>query len=187
MGTPARPGRRRSLSILPCALVLAFLTGCSSGPGRSTSAAAAFSVADGYLAAGETVSPFDDVPAITNLDPALRSAVQQAAQDAKARVDMRISSGWRSERLQRALLEQATTASGNAEDARRFVRGPETSSHVTGRAVDVLPTRADDWLIQHGSDYGLCQSYSNEMWHFELTVTPGGTCPAPAADAEADG
>ncbi|HEY4418361.1 MAG TPA: M15 family metallopeptidase [Pseudonocardia sp.] len=188
MGTPARPGRRRSLSFLPCALVLAFLTGCSSGPGGSTSDGAAFSVADGYLAIGETVSPFDDVPAISNLDPALRSAVQQAAQDATARdVDMRISSGWRSERLQRALLEQATTTRGNADEARRFVRSPETSSHVTGHAVDVLRTRADDWLIQHGSDYGLCQSYSNEMWHFELTVAPGGTCPAQAADAEAGG
>ena len=167
--------------------MLAFLAGCSSGPGGSTSEGAAFSVADGYLAAGETVSPFDDVPAITNLDPALRFAVQRAAQDAKAHVDMRISSGWRSERLQRALLEQAITASGTADDARRFVRNPETSSHVTGRAVDVLPTRADDWLIQHSSEYGLCQSYSNEMWHFELTVAPGGTCPAPAADAEAAG
>jgi zinc D-Ala-D-Ala carboxypeptidase len=49
--------------------------------------------------------------------------------------------------------------------------------------VDVLPTRADDWLIQHGDAYGLCQSYANEMWHFELSVAPGGTCPAPASDA----
>jgi hypothetical protein len=188
VGTPARSARRRSLSILPCAFVLAFLAGCSAGPGGNTSDGAAFSVADGYLATGETVSPFDDVPAITNLDPALRSAVQQAAQDATARnVDMRISSGWRSDRLQRALLEQATSARGNADDARRFVRSPETSSHVTGRAVDVLPTRADHWLVQHCSDYGLCQTYGNEMWHFELTVAPGAMCPTPAADAEAAG
>ena len=39
------------------------------------------------------------------------------------------------------------------------------------------PTAADDWLIRKGNRFGLCQTLSNEMWHFELVTTPGGTCP----------
>jgi len=43
--------------------------------------------------------------------------------------------------------------------------------------VDIGPTAADDWLIQHGADYGLCQTFANEIWHFELATVPGGRCP----------
>jgi hypothetical protein len=184
---------RRPLAVLPVALVIVCLAaGCSAKVDGSASADAgaesAFSAADGHIPQGETVSPFADVPAIMNLDPALRAAVQQATEDAAARsVEIRISSGWRSERYQNFLLQQAAGRYGGEEEARRFVRTAETSSHVTGRAVDVLPTRADDWLIQHGDTYGLCQSYANEMWHFELSVAPGGTCPPPASDADAAG
>ncbi|WP_433557969.1 M15 family metallopeptidase [Pseudonocardia xinjiangensis] len=186
---PAR--RRRPFTVLPAALVIVCLAaGCTAKVDGTATAGAgadsAFSAADGLIPQGETVSPFADVPAIANLDPALRAAVQQAAGDAAAKnVEMRISSGWRSERYQNFLLQQATSRYGGEDEARRFVRTAETSSHVTGHAVDVLPTRADDWLIQHGAAYGLCQSYANEMWHFELSVAPGGTCPAPASDADA--
>nr|RZI36672.1 hypothetical protein BJQ95_00888 [Cryobacterium sp. SO1] len=38
-------------------------------------------------------------------------------------------------------------------------------------------TDADSWLSQHGADYGLCQIYANEMWHFEFATEPGGDCP----------
>lgn len=60
---------------------------------------------------------------------------------------------------------------------------PQKSTHVSGKAVDIGPTDADDWLIRNGSDYGLCQVYNNEMWHFELLTRPGGTCPAPLSNA----
>ena len=62
---------------------------------------------------------------------------------------------------------------------------PDESAHVTGDAVDVGPTDAMYWLARHGSDHGLCQTYANEIWHFELAVEPGGRCPAPAADPTA--
>ena len=54
-------------------------------------------------------------------------------------------------------------------------RGRSVPSGCTRRACPSMsvdrpstsePTDADDWLIQHGSDYGLCQTYANEMWHF---------------------
>lgn len=145
------------------------------------------SAEDGFIPDGESLSPFDDeAPAIANLDPDLRDAVQQAATD--ARVDgirLEINSGWRSETYQQALLDDAIVTYGSEEEARKWVDTPKRSSHVTGMAVDIGPTDADYWMIEHGSDYGLCQTYANEIWHFELMTTPGGTCPAPVEDAAA--
>jgi len=63
------------------------------------------------------------------------------------------------------------------------VTTPERSKHVSGEAIDIWPTDADDWLIRNGDDYGICQTYSNEMWHFELATEPGGECPVPLDDA----
>jgi hypothetical protein len=44
----------------------------------------------------------------------------------------------------------------------------ETSAHVSGDAVDIGPFDAAAWLSEHGAEYGLCQIYSNEPWHYEL-------------------
>ena len=60
---------------------------------------------------------------------------------------------------------------------------PDKTTHVTGDAVDIGYTDADYWLMQYGNEYGLCQSYANEIWHFELAVEPGEACPAPLTDA----
>ncbi|GAB2495699.1 M15 family metallopeptidase [Promicromonospora xylanilytica] len=120
----------------------------------------------------------DDLPAITGLDPALADAVRQAAADAAADdIDFWITSGWRSPAYQQRLLDQAVRKHGGLEEARKVVATPETSAHVSGEAVDIGPTEGDYWLIEHGTDYGLCQVYSNEIWHFELLTEPGGTCP----------
>jgi hypothetical protein len=83
---------------------------------------------DGYIPEGQSISPFDSAnPAISNLDPDLRSAMQHAAEDA----------------------------------------------------------RRDGINFRVNSDYGLCQTYANEMWHFELSTTAGGTCSAMITDASA--
>ena len=141
-------------------------------------------VDDGYIGVGDSVSPFDDVPAITNLDPALRDAMQAAATDA---IDdgfvFVVTSGWRSAAYQSYLLQHAIAEYGSEAEARKWVSTPELSAHVTGNAVDIGYTDANSWLSQHGSDYGLCQTYSNEMWHFELSVEPGGQCPEQLPDA----
>jgi hypothetical protein len=120
----------------------------------------------------------DDLPAITGLDPALADAVRQAAADAAADdIDFWVTSGWRSPAFQQSLLDQAVRKHGSLGEARKVVATPEKSAHVSGEAVDIGPTEGDYWLIQHGTDYGLCQVYSNEIWHFELLTEPGGTCP----------
>ncbi len=143
--------------------------------------------ADGYIADGEGLSPFaTDYPAVGNLAPELLAAVQHASTDAaRDRVDLIITSGWRSVRYQQSLLDAAIAHYGSEAEARRWVNTPEKSTHVTGKAVDIGPTAAALWLRQHGNRYGLCQIYANEMWHYELATEPGGICPRPIADASA--
>lgn len=142
-------------------------------------------VENGFIAVGDSVSPFDEhLPSISRLDPALLAAVQAAATDAEADgVEMVVTSGWRSAAYQQALLDEATVTYGSVEEARKWVNTPELSAHVPGNAVDIGYTDADSWLSIHGAEYGLCQIYGNEMWHFELATDPGGTCPPMKDDA----
>ena len=143
--------------------------------------------ADGLIEEGEAVSPFaDDLPAIANLDPELRSAMQNAASAAiDDGIDFVVTSGWRSAAYQQWLFDEAVAEYGSVDTARQFVLSPDRSKHVTGEAVDIGRTDANSWLSQHGSDYGLCQTYANEMWHFELATVPGGQCPEQLADGTA--
>ena len=117
-------------------------------------------------------------PTVDNLDPDLLAAVLAATRDAQADgVTLSITSGWRSRAHQQELFDQAVDTYGSEEEALRYVSTPDKSAHVTGDAVDIGPTDGDDWLSQHGADYGLCQVFANEIWHFELATTPGGECP----------
>lgn len=180
MPTSPSRSRYRAAALL---LVLAALTGCAPAPG-SAGPSAPLGPDDGLIESGEHVSPFaDDLPAIANLDPALREAMQRAAQDAIADgYEFVVTSGWRSERYQQSLFDDAVRDYGSLEEARRWVAPADVSSHVTGDAVDIGFTDADSWLSQHGADYGLCQTYANEMWHFQLATTPGGECPVQRND-----
>ena len=90
---------------------------------------------------------------------------------------MVVTSGWRSQAHQQRLYEEAVSKYGSEGEASRWVSTPDTSAHVTGDAVDIGPTVAADWLSQHGADYGLCQIFANEIWHYELATTTGGQCP----------
>lgn len=134
--------------------------------------------ADGRV---EGLIPTDaDHVALDRLDPDLFDALQRAAASATGDgIDLRVSSGWRSRGYQQDLLDAAIQKYGSREEALRWVQTPDGSSHTTGDAVDVGPTDAAYWLSQHGSAYGLCQTYSNEIWHYELATRPGGACPSP--------
>jgi len=140
---------------------------------------------EGYIANNSPVDPFDmDHPALAKLNPILLDAIQRAARDAAVDgVKMYVTAGWRSAAYQQKLLDEATKSYGSLREARKFVSTPEDSHHVSGDAVDISPTDANSWLSQYGSKYGLCQTYANEMWHFELATSAGGTCPAPKTDA----
>lgn len=140
---------------------------------------------DGDIPDDRTVTPYDThYSAVSRLDPALLKAVRKADADAKgAGTTFRVTSGWRSRAHQQRLLDVAVEEHGSLQAARQLVSTPEKSMHVRGKAIDIGPTDAADWLVQHGADYGLCQVYANEMWHFELLTSPGGTCPPLSADA----
>jgi zinc D-Ala-D-Ala carboxypeptidase len=135
--------------------------------------------ADGYLPDGQRLSPFDlSEPAVNRLTPELLDAVQQATRAAAADgVTIGLTSGWRSPEFQRQLFTDAVTQYGSPAIASQYVAAPEVSKHVTGQAVDIGPTSADDWMLNNSQRFGLCQIYANEIWHYELAADYGGTCP----------
>ena len=143
--------------------------------------------ADGVVPIGVTV--FDDeFPAVAKLDLALRHALRQAATAAERdRVVFYVDSGWRSSKYQERLLREAIAKYGSEREAARWVATPTTSAHVSGDAVDIGPAGATAWLSRHGTEYGLCQIYRNEPWHYELrpqAVDHG--CPRMYADPTQD-
>ena len=132
---------------------------------------------------------FDEASAaVANLDPALLRALRRAAAAAAGDgVRLVVNSGWRSAEHQARLLRDAIAEHGSAGKAARWVATPETSAHVSGDAVDIGPSDAAAWLSEHGADYGLCQIYENEPWHYELrpdAVEHG--CPPMYADPTQD-
>jgi zinc D-Ala-D-Ala carboxypeptidase len=144
-------------------------------------------IADGAVPDGVTV--FDNsYPAVANLDPALLGALRKAAADAAAdKVEFVVTSGWRSPRYQEQLLVKAVATYGSRKKAARWVATPSRSAHVSGDAVDIGRSDAQAWLSEHGAEYGLCQTYINEPWHYELRLeaTHQG-CPTPYADPAHD-
>ncbi|APU15866.1 D-alanyl-D-alanine carboxypeptidase [Actinoalloteichus sp. GBA129-24] len=126
--------------------------------------------ADGKVVDGQRLSAFDEeAPAVVRLDADLLAALRRAATDAEGDgVTLEVTSGWRSPRYQDRLFRDAVAEYGSREEAARWVATSATSEHVSGDAVDIGPYAAIDWLVRYGSDYGLCQIYGNEPWHYEL-------------------
>ena len=111
----------------------------------------------------------DETAAAANLDPALLGALRQAETDAAGDgIEFLVNSGWRSPEYQEQLLQEAVSEYGSEEEAARWVATADTSPHVSGDAVDIGPSDATAWLSEHGAEYGLCQIYGNEPWHYEL-------------------
>jgi zinc D-Ala-D-Ala carboxypeptidase len=159
----------------------------SEPPGLLGEHRGALGEADSAVPDGATV--FDDeIPGVANLDPDLLGALRQAATDAAGGgVEFFVNSGWRSPEYQERLLREAVSQYGSEEEAARWVATADTSPHVSGDAVDIGPSDATAWLSEHGADYGLCQIYGNEPWHYELrpeAIDDG--CPPMYADPTHD-
>jgi zinc D-Ala-D-Ala carboxypeptidase len=195
---PARAagGRVSRLVVGLLAVAIVAVIGTHSYPSESSASSfadvfrrdhhGALGEADGVV--GDAVSVFDDqTPAVANLDPSLLKNLRRAASDAASGgVEFQVNSGWRSPEYQEQLLREAVSEYGSAVEAARWVATPETSAHVSGDAVD-LGSDAAAWLSEHGAEYGLCQIYSNEPWHYELraeAVDHG--CPPRYADPTHD-
>jgi zinc D-Ala-D-Ala carboxypeptidase len=143
--------------------------------------------AGGAVPDGATV--FDDeVPGVAKLDSDLLGALRRAAADASGDgVQFHVDSGWRSPAYQERLLREAVSKYGSEAEAARWVATPNTSAHVSGDAVDIEPSGAAAWLSEHGAEYGLCQIYGNEPWHYELRPEAGDHgCPPMYADPTHD-
>ena len=143
--------------------------------------------ADGRVPDGTTV--FDDeIPGVANLDSDLLVALRRAETDAADDgVEFFVDSGWRSPEYQEQLLHEAVSEYGSKEEAARWVATPNTSAHVSGDAVDIGPFEATAWLSKHGAEYGLCQIYRNESWHYELRPEARSRgCPRMYADPAQD-
>jgi zinc D-Ala-D-Ala carboxypeptidase len=200
---PARAAARRTRSTILAALLVVSvaLIGvliCQSLASSSSPAASpidtphgdhhgAVGEADGAVPDGVTV--FDDeIPAVANLDPDLLGTLRQAATDAADDgIEIFVNSGWRSPEYQEQLLREAVTKYGSEKEAARWVATPDTSPHVSGDAIDIGPSDATAWLSKHGAEYGLCQIYSNEPWHYELRPEAiGHGCPPRYADPTHD-
>jgi len=182
-GTVARRIRSTVLPALVLgATLIGIVTGQLVGPSLAT-----FLSAGGAVRRGLTV--FDDErPPVANLDPDLLGALRHAATDAaRDGVEIIINSGWRSPVYQERLFRQAVSKYGSEAKAARWVATADTSSHVSGHAVDIGPSRAIAWLSRHGTKYRLCQIYRNEPWHYELRAeaTDDG-CPSLYADPRHD-
>lgn len=130
----------------------------------------------------------DGIPAVANLDADLLAALRRAAREAaREGVGFAVNSGWRSPEYQDQLLRKAIARYGSEAEAARWVATAKTSPHVSGDAVDIGPADATEWLSEHGAAYGLCQTYRNEPWHYELrTEAIGGGCPRMYADPTQD-
>jgi zinc D-Ala-D-Ala carboxypeptidase len=136
-------------------------------------------------ARAEDAAPGPVVPTTaTGLDAELERrfvAAQQAA--AADGVTLTLTSGWRTAERQQELVDEAVARYGDAEEAHRWVLPPEESAHVRGLAVDVGPTEGALWLGEHGLEHGLCRTYANESWHFEMLPDGAQECPAMLADS----
>jgi LAS superfamily LD-carboxypeptidase LdcB len=128
------------------------------------------------------------VRGVDNLDPDLVRALRRAATDAAVNgIEFYVRSGWRSAEYQAQLFRDAVAKYGSEAEAARWVAVPDASAHVSGDAADIAPSAAAAWLSRHGAEYGLCQIYANEPWHYELR--PGARergCPPVYADPTHD-
>lgn len=135
-------------------------------------------------AAPSAAAPLQPAPGTAGLDPALASAYTLASSQARSEgVALSITSGKRSWAQQQAMWRQGIVEYGSPTVARRWVLPPAESTHVTGRAVDVGPRAGAAWLDRNGFRWGLCRTFDNEWWHFELSAIPGTGCPPRLPDA----
>ncbi len=143
--------------------------------------------ADGVVPDGVTVLD-DGIPAVARLDADLLAVLRRAAREAaRDGVEFAVNSGWRSPEYQNELLREAVARYGSKAEAARWVATAKTSPHVSGDAVDIGPADATKWLAERGAAYGLCQTYRNEPWHYELrpeAIDRG--CPRMYADPTQD-
>ncbi|MFE7719253.1 M15 family metallopeptidase [Nocardia rhizosphaerihabitans] len=141
-------------------------------------------IAEAQPGATDQREQFQSAAGTEGLDPPLALAYTLAEQQAHAEgVPLSITSGYRTHEQQEMLWQDGLATYGTPDEARRWVLPPEESTHVSGHAVDVGPQIGAQWLETNGNRWGLCRTFDNEWWHFELVTAPGAPCPPRVSDA----
>ena len=137
-----------------------------------------------------SVDPYRLVPLPARFTGESRIHVTTATRDAfaamasaalEAGVQLEVNSGFRSYRYQRQLVEERLARGLSFEDAVRWVAPPGYSEHITGQAIDFVPTSrsfartaAYQWLRENAHAFCFSESYpekgpggfSWEPWHW---------------------
>ena len=174
----APAARRPAVLVGVVALALA---GCSAaGAAPDAGALAPPSSAPGPAPEAPPTAPADGLEGV-DADLAARFEAARAAAAAED-VELLITSGKRTPEEQQRLVDEAVAEHGVPE-AYRWVLPPETSAHVQGLAIDVGATQGAYWLAERGLEFGLCQTYANEVWHFEKLPDGAEACPEQHPDS----
>ena len=167
------PTRPRRSWFAPC-LALIILAVLAFGPGRSL----AITLVQGSPPTAEPGSraSAEDPELIARFEAAQAAAAGEG-------YALTLTSGWRSAADQERLIAEALATHGSEQEAQRYVLPAHESAHVRGTAIDVGNMDAAFWLEQHQEEFGLCRTYANEWWHFELIGALGEPCPPMHEDA----
>ena len=109
--------------------------------------------------------------------------VAMASQARKAGVRLEVDSGFRSYRYQKQILERVLARGVAFERAVQRIAPPGYSEHITGEAVDLVPstgsfgaTATYEWLLENAADYCFRETYPEsasgdhawEPWHWRF-------------------
>jgi rare lipoprotein A len=93
--------------------------------------------------------------------PAAEAYLQMKAAAAKDKINFQLESAYRSYEHQKELYDAYKRGTGNLAAA------PGTSDHGLGKAIDLYPTAAQDWVRAKGRQYGwYWPPETGEPWHF---------------------
>lgn len=150
-------------------------TATASGTGKSTKSPTATSTSKkAKTGTDDDGDGITDDPGATDpnqLSAGARTAYQQAKTAMAANgITLTLTSGKRSFQHQQDLWDQEVRDTGSTAAARNRVLPPAESSHVQGIAIDIN-IAAQAWMKSKGSQYGWCQIYANEAWHFEYRAS----------------
>ena len=107
--------------------------------------------------------------------------VAMASEAREAGVRLEVDSGFRSYRYQKQILERVLARGVAFEQAVQRIAPPGYSEHITGEAVDLVPstgsfgdTAAYEWLLKNAANYCFRETYPKsasgdyawEPWHW---------------------
>lgn len=104
------------------------------------------------------------------MTPGTAQAFQaMAAEAARAGVNLRINSAYRSDAEQARLFADAVRKYGSESAASKWVAPPGKSNHRTGKALDIDTSSGEHaWLSRNAPRFGFRQPMSWEPWHWEF-------------------